>query len=118
MSDSSKSIESAVVICALAAQKFDQFISRGEFDRIPEIIPKIKPQLNDESQIKKIDSFRPNYQIKFAFSKELIELLNKQDFIKLLYDENNMICPEKYVYGITEFDNNYSDRHFFSEILH
>ena len=58
ISDDSHSLETSIVLGALAAQGLTRIIEKGEYDSIPDYIKNIKGQLNDPEQIKKLESFK------------------------------------------------------------
>lgn len=110
ISDESYSVETAVILGSPAAEKLTEFISQKLYDRIPELIRAIKPQLKD--YIKVIDKLEPNYGYKIQFAVSLcILLLNSVDiFSGIMVD--NKVALDKYLEGERRFNEAFADRPF------
>lgn len=107
LSDKSRSIETSIVLGAMAAQKIDEFIKQRKFDHIPEIIKALKPQLNNPTQIEKLENVKPNLSLKANFSAGLLKLLNKTDIYTTVF-ENGIPSEEKYNNGLEEFRKHFN----------
>lgn len=102
LSDKSRSIETSIVLGAMAAQKLDEFIKQGKYDRIPDVIKALKPQLNNPVQIEKLENVKPNLSLKANFSAGLLKLLNNASIYANVF-ENGIPSEEKYNRGMEEF---------------
>ena len=111
ISDKSYSIETAVVLGALAAQNLDKNIALGKINSIPEIISGLSKQIKDPIQIKKLEELKPNYSIKLGFAKKLNEIVLKTNMIDNIC-ENGVLSAEKFDDGIRKFNYNFANRSF------
>lgn len=102
ISDRTRSIETSIVLGAMAAQKLDEFINKGKYDRIQEIIKALEPQLNNPAQIQKLEKVKPNLSLKANFSAGLLKQLNNASIYTNVF-ENGIPSEEKYHRGIEEF---------------
>ena len=107
LSDKSRSIETSIVLGAMAAQKLDEFIKRGKHERIPDVINALKPQLNNPEQIEKLESAKPNLSLKANFSAGLLKYLNNASIYNNIF-ENGIPSEEKYNRGMEEFKKHFS----------
>ena len=106
LSDRSHSFETSVVLGAMAAQKLDEFIKQGKYDRIPEVIKALRPQMKNQAQIEKLEQFKPNITLKANFAAGLLKFLNNSDVYQNIF-ENGVPSEEKINKGIAEFEKCY-----------
>lgn len=106
LSDKSHSFETSVTLGAMAAQKLDEFIKQGKYDRIPEVIKALRPQLKNQAQIDKLEQFKPNITLKANFAAGLLKFLNNSDVYQNIF-ENGVPSEEKINKGIAEFEKCY-----------
>lgn len=106
LSDKSHSFETSVVLGAMAAQKLDDFLRQGKYDRIPEVIKALRPQLKNQAQIEKLEQFRPNITLKANFAAGLLKFLNNSDVYQSVF-ENGVPSEEKLNKGTAEFEKCY-----------
>lgn len=111
ISDSSYSLETAIVLGALAAQSLDKCIRSGKANSIPEVISKLSRQLKDPVQIKKLEEIKPNYSVKLGFAKELNEIVLKTNMIDSIC-EDGVLSADKYNEGMRKFYDYFADRPF------
>ncbi|MBQ7782911.1 MAG: flagellin lysine-N-methylase [Oscillospiraceae bacterium] len=111
ISDSSRSVETSVVLGALAAQKLTEYINAGKHDCIPEVIKALRPQINNTAQIAKLEQVKPNYSLKIGFITQLHDLVIRSDLFDYIY-ENGSANVEKYIAGEKIFNEIFSDRPF------
>lgn len=107
LSDKSRSIETSIVLGAMAAQKLDDLIKQGKSDRIPDVIKALKPQFNDPAQIEKLESVKPNLSLKANFSAGLLKFMNNASIYTSIF-ENGIPNEEKYNKGIDEFKKTFN----------
>lgn len=112
ISDDSHSVETSIILGALAAQSITKLIEKGAYDRIPESIPILKKQLNNPEQIKKLENINQNYAIKLGFASEISRLIIRSDMVKLISEEDGGISVAKYNEGMRKFREDFDDRPF------
>lgn len=115
ISNEKRTLNTSLILGALAAQKISQFVERGEADRIPEIIKALRPQLNTLS-IPAFENVKKNYHISLELVAEIVNSLessNGLDSIK----ENGAFSVKKYEHGRAVLEEYLSDKpHFFRNI--
>lgn len=112
ISDDSHSVETSIILGALAAQSISKLIEKGAYDKIPESIPILKKQLKNPEQIKKLENINQNYAIKLGFASEISRLIIRSDMIKLISEEDGGISAAKYNDGMRKFRDDFADRPF------
>ena len=111
ISDKSRSIETSVVLGAMAAKKIDEFIGKGQADKIPAIIKALEPQLNDPVQIHKLENVRPNLTLKANFSAGLLKMMKNIDVYKNVF-EGEKPSEEKWNEGTEQWNAAFKDKPF------
>ncbi|MDE6731289.1 MAG: flagellin lysine-N-methylase [Oscillospiraceae bacterium] len=99
ISDKRISVETALILGALAAQKLTEIVARKELGRIPEALKAFRRQFHNAEQLKAIESIKPNYHLKFAFLAELIEKVIENGATVLLRDETGTLNVDLYNLG-------------------
>lgn len=94
----------------LSCKKIDEFIERGQYKRIPEIINALKPQLKKGEQINKLENATANISLKMNFSAALLNSLNGSDVYKFVFDENGLPDEALCKRGIEKFNELLSDK--------
>lgn len=87
-----RSIETSVLLGALAAQKLTQYIQRGEADRIPEIIKALRPQLNATS-VPSFENAKTNYGICLGLMGKIVDTFENSNVLNAL-KINGKLSPE------------------------
>lgn len=103
ISNKKRSLETSIVLGALAAQKLTEYINSGEHDRIPEVIKAISPQLNAQT-VPSFEQVKPNYGLSLGLTGELVNTfsgLNSLDILK----EDGKLSVEKYEQGRVIFSS-------------
>lgn len=111
LSDRSRSIETSIVLAAVAARKIDEFIKKGRASRIPEIIKALKPQLDDPAQTEKLENAKPNISLKANIAAALLKILKGSDIYQYVF-ENGVPSEEKFNEGTAKWNEVYKDRPF------
>lgn len=111
LSDKSRSIETSVVLGAMAAKKIDEFIGKGQVDKISAIIKALEPQLNDPVQIHKLENVRPNLTLKANFSAGLLKMMKNIDVYKNVF-EGEKPSEEKWNEGTEQWNAAFKDKPF------
>lgn len=109
LSDKTHSIETSFVLAGMAAQKIDEFVKKGQADRVPEIIRALKPQLNSPAQIEKIENAKENLSLKRNFAAGLLNLLKDMDIYRNVF-ENGIPSAEKWNEGQSTWNETFGDR--------
>ncbi|MBP1546493.1 MAG: flagellin lysine-N-methylase [Oscillospiraceae bacterium] len=107
LSDRSRSLETSVVLGAMAAQKLDEYIKKGQHDRIPEIIKALKPLLNNPQQIEKLEAVKPNLSLKANFSAGLLRKIRGSTIFNSVFD-NGIPSQEIFDKGMDIFREHFS----------
>lgn len=99
VSDKRISVETALTLGALAAQKLTEIVAKKELDRIPEAIKAFRRQFHNAEQLRAIENIKPNYHLKFAFLAELIENVIQNGATALLRDKTGTLNIDLYNLG-------------------
>lgn len=111
LSDDSHSIETSIVLGALAAQGLTRIIGNGEYDKIPDYMKDIKNQLNDPGQIEKLETFKPKPEVRAGFGVQLDKSIVNSNMSSFIMDDDK-ISIDKFLDGDRKFNEDYSDRPF------
>lgn len=111
LSDNTRSIETSIVLGAMAAQNIDKFIEKKQCDKIPAVLKALEQQINDPKQIEKLESAKPNLSLKANFSGGLIKHLKNADTYKMVF-ENGYSSEEKWNEGLAKRNAAYKDKPF------
>ncbi len=103
LSDESVSIETSVILGALAAQKLSEYIGKGKADMIPDIIKALRGQLGNKEQLASIENIKPNYMHKMPFLFELNKLIIKSNLFDNVKSDGKFYLP-KYIEGENAFN--------------
>lgn len=107
ISNKKRTIETSVVLGALAAQKLTEYISRGEHDRIPEIIKALRPQLNMQT-VPSFENAKENYNYSLSLTGKIVDALADSNVLDSL-KENGQLSVDKYKNGCAIFSR-YTDK--------
>lgn len=112
ISDESQSVETSVILGSMAAHKITEFIDQKLYDRIPELINAVRPQL--KGYIKAIDKVDVNYVYKIQFAGALcIQILNNTLlFSGIAAEDGKGVDLNKYLEGERRFKEAFADRPF------
>ncbi|MCM1525341.1 MAG: flagellin lysine-N-methylase [Ruminococcus sp.] len=111
LSDRSRSIETSIVLAAVAARKVDEFVKKGSADRIPEIIKALRPRLDDPAQTEKLENAKPNISLKANIAAALLKIIKGSDIYQYVF-ENGVPSEEKFNEGTAKWNEVYRDRPF------
>lgn len=92
-----RSLETSLVLGALAAQKLTEYVDQGKTDSIPEVIKALKPQLNRET-VPAFENAKSNPEINPGFLAELTDQFVSSDALDLLID-NGVLKLDRYAEG-------------------
>lgn len=87
LSDKTHSIETSMVLGGMACQKLDEFVKKGQHDRIPEILKALKTQLNNQVQIEKLENTKPNLSLKANFAAGLLKFLKGSNIYQSVFND-------------------------------
>lgn len=107
LSDKTRSVETSIVLGAIAAKKIDDFIIKGYTKTIPEIIKMLKPQLNNPVQIEKLEKFNPNISLKAKFATAALRIFKAINTMDSYVFENGIPNEEKWIKGVEIFHKKY-----------
>lgn len=111
LSEKSRSIETSIVLGALAAQNLDDFIAKKQPDKIPAVLKALEQQLNDPNQIAKLENVKPNLSLKANFSGGLLKYMKNSSTYRHVF-ENGHSSEEKWNEGVTKWNAAYKDKPF------
>lgn len=111
LSDNTRSIETSIVLGAMAAQNLDKFIEKKQYDKIPAVLKALEQQINDPNQIEKLENAKPNLSLKANFAGGLIKHLKNADTYKIVF-ENGHSSEEKWNEGLAKWNAAYKDKPF------
>lgn len=114
------SLETAVVLGALASKHFADAVGHDKYDEIPKIIAEYEKKLHDRSVISAIEEIKPNPAVQFKFVNNLLltyfEGSNIHINISNLHDGEKVI-PERYNEGKKISKKLLAAENIFSKIL-
>ncbi len=116
VSDKHYSLETAMVLGALAAQQLTKLEESKEYDRVPEAIESLRKQLKDKAQIEKIDNIQPNENYRIALIYEMIEktiIRNVKKLIKNFTLENGEVSVDLYKKGRRRLADIFEGKEFY-----
>lgn len=111
-SDKKCSIETAIVLGALAAQKLTQLIGDDQYDRIPEALKTFRKQVHNSEALSSINSIKPNYNVKFGVTDKIIESALDFRMTDVLKNENGEPDVERYLIGEAKLNEMFKERPF------
>lgn len=111
LSDNTRTIETSIVLGAMAAQNLDKFIEKKQCDKIPAVLKALEQQINDPKQIEKLENAKPNLSLKANFSGGLIKLLKNSNVFQYVF-ENGHSSEEKWNEGLAKWNAAYKDKPF------
>lgn len=106
ISNKNRSVETSLVLGALAAQKISEFIKIGRYQEIPNIIKALRPQLNATS-VPAFEKADINYGISLGLVGQLVDIFESTSVLDHL-KEDNKFSARKYDEGRAIF-NSYLD---------
>lgn len=97
--DKKHDIEMSVILGALAAQSLSKLAENRQYDRIPEAIKQLRPQLHNGAQLKAIENIKPNYTLKLGFMGSVLTNIVGYSAISALTDETGRFNIDLYNKG-------------------
>lgn len=97
ISNKKRSIETSLLLGALAAQKLTEYINLGQVDRIPEIIKALHPQLN-ATNVPSFDNVKINYNVSLWLTAKMVDVFQKSNVLDPL-KTNGQLNIELYEKG-------------------
>lgn len=113
ISDKKISVETAIILGALAAQKLTEIVALKEYDRIPEALKSFRKQFHNAAQLKAIEDINPNYHLKFGFLSEIIEKVVEDGATALLHDQTGTLNIDLYNEGEQRLHETLKGREYF-----
>lgn len=110
--DKNCSLETTMVLGALAAQKLTQLINNDQFSRIPEALKAFRKQTNDSAAIRSIDGIKPNYNVKFGVANKITESALSFNISDTLKDQNGALDVDRYISGEEKLGEMMKDKPF------
>lgn len=111
IADNSRPVETSIVLAALGAQKLDEYVKKGMYDKLPDVMKALKNQLNDTAMVNKINNINPNENLKFNFIIKLLDTIFSSEFLASFY-RDGVIDSDRYHKGVKLFEEIFSDKPF------
>lgn len=71
IADKKFSLETSIILGALAAQSLTKLVNAKQYDKIPEAIKSLRSQMHSGAQLNSIENIRTNYNIKLGITDKL-----------------------------------------------
>lgn len=113
LSDKKFSLETAIILGALAAQKLTEIVALKEYDKIPDALKSFRKQFHNGTQLRSIENIKPNYHLKFAFLTQIIEEVVENGVTILLRDETGALNVDLYNEGERNLNEMLKGHEFF-----
>lgn len=97
--DKKHDIATNIILGALAAQSLSKLEENKQYDRIPDAIKQLRPQLHNGAQLKNIENIKPNYYLKLGFLGKVLTNIVGFSAISALYDETGTLNINLYNKG-------------------
>ncbi len=111
--DKKISVEAAMILGALAAQKLTEIVALKEYGRIPDALKSFRKQFHNGAQLRSIENIKPNYHLKFAFLTQIIEEVVENGVTVLLRDETGTLNVDLYNEGERRLNETLKGHEFF-----
>lgn len=120
LSNKKRSIESSLILCALAMKKISDIAETNKVVEIPKIISELRPQLFNKATEKSVEEIKPNYNIKLKAANNTIVKFFGDNLTAIdlspLYDENG-ISEEKYLDGLKKFNEAFGGDYAYRNLI-
>lgn len=103
-----RSLETSLLLGALAAQKLTEYVDKGQCDRIPEVIKALRPQLNKDS-IPSFENSKQDYELNPGFLAEMSDSFTHTDVFRPLMD-NDILLLDRYSEGREIVDRYFAEK--------
>lgn len=113
IADKKNDVETSIILGALAAQALSKIVAAKDYDRIPEAIKEIKPQLHNGAQLRSIDNIKPNYYVKLGAAGEMLKEIFRINTVAALTDGEGKPNIDLYVKGEERLRETFKDRPFY-----
>lgn len=113
IADKRNDVETSIILGALAAQALSKIIAEKDYDRIPDAIKEIKPQLHNAAQLRNISNIKPNYYVKLGAAGELSKEIFHINTVSALIDGEGKPNINLYLSGEERLGETFKDRPFY-----
>ena len=110
-----RTVETSIILGALAAKKFSDAAASRKYNSIPELIKELRSQMNSTAVLRSVEEIVPNYSIKFKITNNAIvmffgERTHNID-ISALHNGKELIV-ENYLAGIENFNKAFEGKNY------
>lgn len=112
ISDRKNSVETNVILGALAAKALTKCVENKDYDNIPEAIRQIRKQLHSGAELKSIENIKPNYSLKVSTIGKFLSFFVQRDLLSFVSDKNGNVSIELYHKGEQRLAEVYKDKSF------
>lgn len=110
--DKKCSLETDLILGALAAEKLTELVEKKEYDRIPEALKSFRKQVHNAAALKSIDNIKPNFHASFGAAEKIINSIIDVNLTGLLKNKNKELDVERYITGRVLLDELMKDNPF------
>lgn len=110
--DKKCSLETGLILGALAAQKLTELVDGKEYDRIPEALKTFRKQVHNAAALKSIDSIRPNFNVSLGVTDKLVNRIADVKLTEMLKNEEGELDVERYLMGKVMLNEKMKDKSF------
>lgn len=110
--DKKCSLETNIILGALAAQKLTQIVESKQYDMIPEALKAFRKQVHNAAALKSIEDIRPNYNISIGVVEKLIDNTSNLKITDLLKNQDGVLDAVLYAAGELRLAEHFIDRPF------
>lgn len=111
LNNKSRDIEISIILGALAAKKISDFAIAGKADMIPEVIKKLRLQINNQAQIDSINNMKSNYVFSVGVVNDILKNIYRKDVITALYTDGKPDV-DKYNIGMQKYNDAFTDNKY------
>lgn len=97
--DKKCSLETNLILGALAAEKLTELVEKKDYDRIPEALKVFRKQVHNAAALKSIDNIKPNYNISIGVVDRIIENSLGLKVAEILKNKDGVLDIDRYVLG-------------------
>ena len=110
ISDKKHSVETNIVLGALAAQTLSKVVESGAHERLPEVIKQVRDQIHDGANLKSVENIKPNYALKLAVAGKFLKQLSNFNLLVALTDSTGTLNIDLYNQGECTLAKTYKDK--------
>lgn len=111
LNNKERNISASIILGALAAKKITEYCNKEKAHMIPEVLNKLRPQMNDKKQLDSINKMEKNYNFSVGIVNEILKILYRKDVFTVLYTDDKPDV-EKSKIGFSKFEEATKDKQY------